>query len=55
MLYLLVPIGLVIAFVIYVLYLAIIKKNLRTQVKPVILPGLFFISVWAVIYFLLLK
>ena len=55
MVYILIPIGLVIAFTIYLLYLIIVKKNLKANLQPVIFPALLFISVWSVIYFLILK
>lgn len=55
MLYMFVPIGLIALFICYVLYLAFARKNLRSQIKPIVLPGLFFISVWAVIYYFIFK
>jgi len=42
-------------FVLYVLYLAIVRKNLRQNKHAVLYPGLFFIVVWGVIYFELLR
>jgi FtsH-binding integral membrane protein len=49
-----IPIGLIIVFIVYVLYLLLIKKDLK-KLKTVLYPGLFFIAIWAVIYFILLK
>jgi len=49
-----IPIGLIIIFLGYVLYLLIIKKDMN-KLKPVLFIGLFFIAVWAVIYYFLLK
>lgn len=49
-----IPILLIALFVVYVLYLALSKKDART-IKRVLYPGLFFISVWIVIYFFVLK
>lgn len=54
MVYPLIPLGLVAVFVGYILYLLFIKKD-RKQVKAVIGPGLFFIAVWVLIYYFLLK
>lgn len=50
-----IPIGLIILFLGYILYLAIVKKNLKSKIKTVVMPGIFFIGIWAVIYFFLLK
>ena len=55
MLYLIIPIGLIILLIIYVAYIAIAKKNVSAHLKPVLLPGLLFISVWAVIYYFIFK
>jgi FtsH-binding integral membrane protein len=49
-----IAIGLIIVFVAYVLYLLIIKKDLK-KLKIVLYPGLFFIAIWVVIYYFLLK
>lgn len=53
--YLLVPIGMVAVLILYIAYLAVTKKNLRTNLKPVAGPALLFIAVWAVIYYYLLQ
>ncbi len=50
-----IPIGLIAIFIVYVLYLAFVKKNLRSKFKGTVLPGLVFIAIWAVIYYLILK
>jgi len=55
MTYLYLPLILIAVFIIYVLYLAIVKKNLRTKMNTVVLPGLIFIAIWAVMYWLILK
>jgi len=52
MLYPFITIGLLIEFVAYLLYLAFVKKNLKQNLSTVVYPGLFFISVWAGLYFL---
>lgn len=39
-------------FVLYVLYLAFVKKNITAKMQTVVLPGVFFLSVWAAIYFI---
>lgn len=49
-----IPIGLIVLFIAYVLYLIITKKKLKNH-KQILYPGLFFIGVWAVMYFFLLK
>ncbi len=48
------PIVFVLLFILYVLYLAIIKKELKQNLTKVVYPGLFFIMVWALLYFVLL-
>jgi FtsH-binding integral membrane protein len=48
-----IPIGLIAVFIVYVVYLLLIKKDLK-QLRSVIYPGLFFIAIWAVIYYILL-
>ncbi len=45
-----IPIGLIAIFIIYILYLVIIKQDIK-RAKLFLYPGLFFIAVWAVIYF----
>ncbi len=55
MTYPLIPIGLIIVFIAYVIYLAVVKKNLKSKFKTVVLPGLFFIAIWIVIYYFILK
>lgn len=54
MTYAIIPIVLIAVFIVYVLYLFIIKKDIK-KLKTVLYPGLFFIAVWAVIYYFLLK
>lgn len=49
-----IAIGLIAVFIIYVAYLAFVKKDLQ-KLKSVLLPGLFFIAMWAMIYYFLLK
>ncbi len=49
-----IPIGLIAIFIVYVLYLLFIKKDTK-KVKTVLFPGLFFIVIWGVIYYFLLK
>lgn len=49
-----IPIGLIIVFIVYLLYLLLIKKDLK-KFRTVLYPGLFFIIIWAVIYYSLLK
>lgn len=54
MTYTLIPIGLIAVFIIYILYLLLIKKD-RKKLKAALYPGLVFIAVWAVIYFIWLR
>ncbi|HPF10874.1 MAG TPA: hypothetical protein PLP62_05440 [Flavobacteriaceae bacterium] len=49
----LISIGLTAVFVVVLLYLLVIKKDLKTF-KSVLYPGLFFIGVWILIYYALL-
>lgn len=49
-----IPIGLIILFILYVLYLLLIKKDTK-RLKIVLYPGLFFIAVWVIVYYFLLK
>lgn len=49
-----ITIGLTIVFVVYLLYLLLIKKDFK-KLKAFLYPGLFFIAVWVAIYFLWLK
>lgn len=54
MIYPFIPIGLIAIFLVYLFYLLLIKKD-KKKFKAVLLPGLFFIAVWAVIYYLWLR
>lgn len=54
MLYPIMTVGLTVAFFAYILYLAFIKKALKQNLKDVVYPGIFFISVWTGLYFFLL-
>ena len=49
-----IPIVIIALFILYVLYLLIIKKD-KNAIKKVVFPGLFFIGIWAILYFLFLK
>ncbi|MCC7524981.1 MAG: hypothetical protein IT250_09170 [Chitinophagaceae bacterium] len=54
MTYPLIALGLTVVFVVYLLYLLLVKKDKKT-VKDFLYPGLFFIAVWTVVYFLWIK
>ncbi len=54
MTYPLIPIGLITIFIVYVLYLLLFKKDLK-RFTAVLYPGLFFIAIWTIIYYFLLK
>jgi len=49
------PLILIAIFVFYLLYLAFIKKNLKSNLTQIVYPGLFFIAAWGILYVLLLK
>gem|GEM_PF-617977 len=51
----LIPVILTGIFILYVLYLAFVKKHLKSKLRTEILPGVLFIGLWATIYFLWLK
>lgn len=51
MLYPLIALGFTILLVFYILYLFLIKKDAQ-KAKSVLYPGLFFIAIWVVLYFL---
>ncbi|WP_333599902.1 hypothetical protein [Flavobacterium sp.] len=50
-----IPIILIALFVFYVLYLALIKKELKQNLTGVLYPGLFFIVVWGILYYIILE
>ncbi len=50
-----IPIGLIAVLIIYLLYLALIKKTIKSKFKTVVLPGLFFVGIWGIIYYFLLR
>jgi len=52
---LIIPIVLFAAFVLYVAYLAFIKKTAKQHLHTVIYPGLFFFGVWAMIFYFIFK
>ena len=49
-----IAIGLTAVFIVYILYLLLIKKDIK-KFKAVLLPGLVFIAIWAIIYCAWLK
>lgn len=49
-----IAVGLTAIFIVYVLYLLIIKRDMK-KLKTVLYPSLFFIAVWGVIYYFLVK
>lgn len=52
---LIIPFIMAFLFLLYVLYLALIKKELKKNLTTVLFPGLFFMAVWGVLYYFLLK
>lgn len=54
MIYPLVAIGLAIVFFVYLLYLYFIKKD-KAKAKSVLLPGLFFLGIWVVFYYMVFR
>ena len=53
MTYIFIPVGLIAIFALYLIYLLVRKDTAR--LKIVLFPGLFFIFLWAAIYFVFLK
>lgn len=53
MLYPFISVGLVLAFFVYILYVFLGKKDIKSH-KNNLLVGLFFIVIWAFIYFFIL-
>jgi hypothetical protein len=49
-----ISIGLIAIYIVYVLYLLIVKKDIK-KINSILYPGLFFVAIWGVIYFFLLK
>ncbi|NHM06352.1 hypothetical protein G4D82_03895 [Flavobacterium sp. CYK-4] len=49
------PLLLITIFIGYLFYLGLVKRNLKSNRFKVVYPGLFFITVWAVIYFVMLQ
>lgn len=47
-----IAVGLTVVFASYLLYLLLIKKDIKTF-KAFLYPGLFFIAVWLLIYYLM--
>lgn len=52
--YLLLPIALSVAFVLYVLYLVVFRKS-KARLKSILPVGALFLAIWALGYFFLLK
>jgi hypothetical protein len=49
------PIAMIAVFVLYVAYLAFLKKDLKRNLATVVYPGAFFIAVWGVCYMAFLR
>lgn len=49
-----IPLVIIAIFIVYLVYMVVTKKD-QKAIKKVLYPGLFFIGVWALIFFLLLK
>lgn len=54
MIYTFIPIGLIAIYIVYVLFLLLVKKDMK-KINSILYPGLFFVATWGVIYFFLLK
>ena len=52
---LIIPFVMIILFMLYVLYLAFIKKDLKNNLSTVLYPGLFFMAIWGLIYYFLIS
>ena len=53
MIYTFIPIGLIAIYIVYVLFLLLVKKDMK-KINSILYPGLFFVATWGVIYFFLL-
>jgi len=53
MLYVFIPVGLIFVFLLYSMYLVVIRKDYKTF-KSVFYPGIFFILLWIGIYYILI-
>jgi hypothetical protein len=49
-----IPLLMAVLFIVYILYLALIKKELKHQLTGVLYPGLFFLGVWCILYYFIL-
>ncbi|RKS02594.1 hypothetical protein C8C84_2317 [Flavobacterium sp. 102] len=49
------PIIFIALFVLYVLYITVVKKELKQNLYKVVYPGLFFITVWGTIYYFMIE
>jgi hypothetical protein len=49
-----IPILMILSFLVYILYLAFLKKELKQQLTGVLYPGLFFMGVWIFLYYFIL-
>ena len=49
-----IPIGLLAVFIITLVYFLILRKDMK-RFKMVLYPGLFFMTIWVVIYYFMLK
>ena len=54
MAYSFIPLGLIAIFAVYILYLVFIRKDWK-KAQTLLYPGIFFIAVWAVIYYFMLR
>lgn len=51
--YLYIPIAMIVVLVCYLVYLVFVKKDMK-KFKSSLTIGLFFIAVWAIVYYLIL-
>jgi membrane protein CcdC involved in cytochrome C biogenesis len=45
------PLAFTLLLIGYILYRLVVKKDLKSKMRTVVLPGLFFIAVWVLIYY----
>jgi hypothetical protein len=50
-----IPVIMIFLFGAYVLYLALVKKDLKNNLQTIVYPGVFFIVIWIGCYFLFLR
>lgn len=50
-----IPFAMIAVFAFYILYLALVKKDLKNHLKTTIYPGMFFVLIWGICFLFFLK